>query len=172
MELYFSVNKDSELYKQWFEFDDNRKILNETYNEFCKKVGIESIKYAVAWNGLYIIPTEKDTELFGSQLQVKDHGDGAKRFKGNSKVYRAWIKRLKEKNIEIVSKPDMWHYFGAYGRSSSRIFDDEKGNVYCSITAECLEKNFKGVTEMKASEFYKVIEDIKSKRSEEKKLTS
>lgn len=160
MERYFSVNKESDLYREWFKFDDNRKRLNAAYNDFCKEMTIESNEYGIEWNALYIKPTEKDLKQFASQFQVKDYGDGARQFKKNSKVYKAWIKKLEDRNLEIISKPSMWHYFGAYGRSNSRIFDDNNGNVYCSIEAEYLEKKIEGVTEIKASEFFKVIEDI------------
>lgn len=163
MEKYYSVKPGSDLYNHWFEFDKNREKLKTMLCKFCEEVGIESKNYGSNGIVLYIISTESDADKYGTQLAKKIYEGGARAFKKNSKVNKAWVKRLEENNYELIEKPQMWHYFGANGRVKSRIFDDEKGNVYCSLDAEYRDKDNPDVVEIKASEFFKVIEEIQEK---------
>jgi hypothetical protein len=51
------------------------------------------------------------------------------------------------------------------GHSSSRLFD-YKGILYCSFSADQIEMNSDTFTEIKGSEFYKVMEEIENGKSD------
>lgn len=89
------------------------------------------------------------------------YGNGLYKFKGNSKLAKAWKKLLADNNLEVQRKPRVPIYFNSYAhRMSSNLFSIE-GKVYCSL--ELVDTNFEEVPEnmieMKASEFYKIVED-------------
>jgi len=157
MERYFIVTEESELHKDWFEYKENRSRVRELIHEFNQANNIESESYFVTDTAFYIVPTDKDKENFGQVLALPIN-DGLQKFKGNSKVAKAWVKTLKEAGIRIKHKPRLIFYISPEGgRYRSRLFEID-GIVYCSIDP-CQEKTPHGFKEIKASEFFKVIED-------------
>lgn len=159
MEKYFIVTEKSDLHKDYLDYRENSRLINEHYKEFAKENDIEAEEYCPSNKYLHIIPTEKDLERFDKVL-LKPTGQGLRSFKLNSKIAKNWAKSLTEKGLKVLSKPYIPFYFrNGFGRSRTRIFNIGEA-VYCSYEAdrnniECPE----GFIEIKASEFYKIIEN-------------
>lgn len=159
MEKYFIVTEGSRLRKEYFEYRKNLKIINEKVKLFTEKHGIEANGYC-AYDDLFMIsPTEKDSEKFRGVL-ANPYENGITPFKKSSKINKDWIKTLKENNLKVLHKPDLWEYFYVRGSFSTRLFDVDKV-VYASMRADMDIKTPEGFTEIKASEFYKIIEECK-----------
>ena len=159
MKRYYEATTESNLYKDYMDYLDNVKKVNELVNKFTKEFNIESQEYATQGTTLYIEPTENDLLKYKNVLSL--YGNGLYKFKGNSKVAKTWNKYLENENIEVKNKPRVPIYFNSFGyRMFSNLFSID-GKVYCSL--ELVDENFeevpKGMVEMKASEFYKIIED-------------
>jgi hypothetical protein len=163
MEKFFIVTEQSELHKNYFDYKENRNVLCDLYNEFATKYGIEANQYYPMSVGLAIIPTKGDIEKFDKILK-KEMGSGLREFKKNSEITKDWMQIIKTRNIKILHRPFVEFYFKHnYGKSSSRLFDID-GVVYCSFENSYSELDTpEGFTEIKASEFYKVIKDYEKK---------
>ncbi|MNR93664.1 hypothetical protein D3C72_247220 [compost metagenome] len=157
MEKFFIVTEESSLYKDWFEYKENRSRVREMVKEFTQTHEIESDGYFVTTDDIYIVPTAKDKETFGSVL-CSPISDGLQKFKGNSKVGKAWAKIIKEAGIKVEQKPRLIFYIRSQGgRYRSRLFDYNEA-VYCSIDPAPAD-NPHGFIEIKASDFFKIIEE-------------
>ena len=104
MERYFEVTGQSDLYNEYMEYKNNQDIIHNISKEFMTTQGIETDTYANQSDTFYIVPTEKDLEKFGKSL-CKSVGEGLQAFKANSKVGKAWVKILEEKDVKIKHKP-------------------------------------------------------------------
>ena len=159
MESYFIV-KNETLIEKVKEYESMRKKIDETFMEFSKEFGIETKEYYATPNVLKIVPTAKDRIRFNEQLKV----DG-ETFKKYSTMNKAWISICKEKSIKLLHKPT-WELArlidsGIY-RFRSRLFNLGDA-VYGSFEADiCFNLPQEDFTELKASEFYKAIEDYKA----------
>jgi hypothetical protein len=159
MKRYYEVTDKSNLYKDYMGYLDNVNAVNSLIKDFTNKNNIESESYATDKTDLYIEPTENDITQYKNVLSL--YGDGLYKFKGNSKIAKAWKKALEDNNLEVQRKPKVPIYFSSWGyRMSSNLFSIE-GRVYCSL--ELVDQDFEevpeGMIEMKASEFYKIVED-------------
>ncbi len=158
MEKYFIVTQESPLYHDYFAWKENRKKVYEHVKKFMTDYNITSQEYHASQNLFYIVPTQEDLDKFGKALG-KDIGNGLRPFKRNSKIGKAWIKSLEDSKLKILPKPAPIFYFeGVCGRYRTRLFDIE-GTVYCSIEPLYSEKIPVGMKEIKASEFYKILEE-------------
>lgn len=157
MEKYYIVTEKSRLNKEWYEYKTNSREVKELVKRFTKTHGIESDGYYVDDKYLYIVPTEKDFDTFRSVL-CSPVGKELCKFKASSKIGRAWTKELAESGLQVKHKPMVIMYFKRFGgRFKSRLFED-RDVLYCSI--EPYEgQPPEGMIEIKASEFYKVIEE-------------
>ncbi|OMF70486.1 hypothetical protein [Paenibacillus glucanolyticus] len=164
MEKYYMVTEECSLHKAWFGYKENKAQVNELFKEFKEKIGFESSEFYVTDNEIYIVPTEKDVEAFGSVL-CGPINDGLRKFRTTSKVGKAWVKDLKDADLKVESKPMVILYFRSFGggRYRSRVFD-QNGNLYCSIDPVDGEAP-KGFVEMKASEFFQIIEESEKEAS-------
>jgi len=163
MEKYFKVTKDSSLCNDYWSFVKNKKVINELVIEFIKKHHIETHSYGTSNDKFYIQPTNVDIQNFDSVLN-KPIENGLRSFKKNSVIGKDWLKSLNEKGLTVKRKPMVPMYFdNIYGHFHSRLFDTD-GIVYCSIEGEFSELDTpKGFEEMKASEFFKIVEEIEKK---------
>lgn len=122
-----------------------------------KENGIEANGYYAADDALYIVPSEKDAETFKSLLGATID-NGLRKFKSNTKIGKAWVKALKDAELSVARKPMVTLYFKGFGgKFRSRLFDQD-GMLYCSLDPVSGEIPV-GFTEMKASEFFKIIEE-------------
>lgn len=166
MEKYYMVTEECRLHKDWFDYKENVVHVNEVYKEFRNLVGVESSKYYVTDKEIYIVPTEKDNETFGSVLCAPIN-DGLRKFRATSKVGKAWVKTLKDAALEVKGRPMAILYFRTFGGGSfrSRLLEQD-GKLYCSIDPANGEAP-EGFIEIKASEFFKIIEDSESESPSE-----
>lgn len=161
MERYFRVNPMSGMYREWFKYKDSRNALRELYKKFSDANGIEAESFYATNKALHIVPKGNDNEKFGSILCQSE--DGMRKFKASSKIAKGWIQALQSENLEVVPKPMPILYVRSLngGRYRTRLFDIDD-MVYCSIDGFEISEIPEGWEEMKASEFFKIIEDSKS----------
>ncbi|OUS73001.1 hypothetical protein B1748_23620 [Paenibacillus sp. MY03] len=156
MEKYYEVTSAHQMHTDYYKWLENRKATWELVRTFFEEQGIAARDYAAENDALHIVPTDADAEKFGDSLK-NIFSDGLWKFKGNSKIHRAWKKFLKERKFTIAGKPAPIFYFRAGGgRYRSRLFD-QNGKLYCSFDP-APETAPEGFIEMKASEFHKIIE--------------
>ena len=160
MENCFIVTNQSKLHKEYFDYRNNIKFVDDIAKELMEKHNIET-KYYYANNESFAIqPTYKDTGLFNKMLKVPIE-DGIRFFKKNSKVNKDWLELLKSNDVNVLRKPFLMRYFNnAYGKIRSRLFDVD-GILYCSIECENVDNIEcpEGMERIKTSEFYKIVED-------------
>lgn len=166
MEKFFIVTEASQLHKEYFEYKENRKTVHDFVNEFTNKYGIESAEYYPSNECLMIVPTKADIKKFGNMLK-KEVSNGLRPFKVNSSINKDWVNLLKERGLTIKHRPMLGLYFvEIYGKHSSRLFDIN-GILYCSFENSYDKLDTpEGFTEIKASEFYKIIEEYENKANE------
>lgn len=157
MEKFFKVTEASRLHGDWFNYRTNRKVIRELVEEFKASQGIEASGHYVASNSIYIVPTENDLINFGKSL-CKPEDENLQMFRKNSKIGKAWAALMKEKGLKVLHKPPVPIYFPRFsgGRYRSRLFDID-GIVYCSLdpAGDVIPEGF---IELKASEFWKLVE--------------
>jgi hypothetical protein len=156
MEKYFEISKVHELYARYFEWLEFREKLIEIYKEFAKKAGIESSEFYPKQDAIGIVPTESDKEKFDKYFKVQQ--DRLRFFKRNTIYSKDWAKALRVNNLKILFKPSVSDYFSSY-KFQCRLFAIEE-RLYGSYSCEQDDFNLQdGFVEMKASEFFKIIED-------------
>lgn len=164
MERYFEVTQQSTLYNEYMNYKENQNELHKLSVLFLNSQGVETAIYANQGNNFYIVPTDKDLEKFSKSL-CKPLANDLRAFKTNSKIGKAWVKLLEEKQFKVVNKPYVgFSFMNCLGKNRSRIFaiDDR---VYCSFENEYdFEDTPEGFVELKASEFWKIIEDEDKRR--------
>lgn len=154
MEKYFIVTPDSLIYKGYLDYKAMSERVNIAFKEFAKEQGFETHEYYQSAKYLQICPTERDTEKFGKYFKKDTPG----LFKKNSLIAKAWIDKCQVLELESPYKPNLGFELGIYGRSRSRLFMI-KDILYASLMADCSFDNPKGFEEIKASEFFKIIEE-------------
>lgn len=68
MEKYFIVSPESKLYKDYFDYIQNKKAVHEHIKRFFDKYDIKAQYYGCLGDWLYIEPTEEDLKAFDSML--------------------------------------------------------------------------------------------------------
>ena len=163
MEKYFEVKKDSNFYKQYFDYRDMAHKVNELFKQFAKDNGIETNEYYQNTNRLAIVPTQRDRIKFKGMFVANSDTD----FKKTTPICKSWVKLCKEHNLKTPRKPCLqWDTncnLNSYSTGSRLFHIGEK--VYGSIDNKCdanieLTDEF---VEMKASEFWNIIEDAENK---------
>lgn len=151
--IYFEVKNNCALYKDYFEFIDNLTKIKNTFKQLRKEFGIETSNFYLVPTKLHICPTEHDMEKFKEQLKKNSIGE----FKKNSPASARW--RELTKDFGIFAKPRIFWYMKITGNIKERLF--HSGNkLYCSVESTGLCDMPKWGIKMKASEFYKVLEDL------------
>lgn len=156
MESYFIV-KNEKLIAMVKEYESMREKINNAFIEFAKEYEIETEKYYMTSDVLRMVPTAKDRTRFNEQLKA----DG-ETFKKYSSMNKIWIGICNEKNIKTPYKP-IYELASLINhniyRFKSRLFSIGD-TVYGSFNADvCFNLTPDDFTELKASEFYKIIED-------------
>lgn len=160
MEIYFRVKGDNPIYKKYFEWWNNLDVIKKKWEQFRKLVGIESTQF-VPKKELYIVPTENDLIKFGRFFYKQDYGNGLRKFKATSTIQKDW-ERFCNNNVKFIDEPILFYDFPIMGKSRTRLFH-YNDDVYGSISSDYIEDDFKipdGYEQIKASEFYKIIETI------------
>lgn len=165
MEQYFEITKDSKHYQQYINYQTKRKEAIEATSKFMKEHDIPGSKFML-WEGYLWVPeTSEIMEKFGKQFRDVCY-KGCRAFKKNSVIGRAFAKA----DIHMPPKPFVMDYFHDMpwwcGQINTRLFM-YKDKLYCSIAVSeypALVECPQGFIEMKASEFFKVIEEAESEQ--------
>lgn len=156
MEKFFIIGKDSQLYNLYFEYIKDLETNRKIYDDFCKQYGIEAGSYIPGKDYLVIIPSEKDKDRFMNDFTQEYWDGGGRQFKKRSQIGKAWTGVMSD--IKAPRKPGYFYIINLVGRYSERIF--HIGDIlYGSLKAECTYQLHECMKEIKASEFYKIIED-------------
>lgn len=163
MEKYFIVTKDASLHDDYFAYKNNDRDISVIAKEFMEQYGIEAKQYARSSGSFYISATQNDYEKFKPMFK-KDKINGLYEFKKNSEIGKAWIELLKSKDLKVLHKPFIAFEFSKFngGKYSTRLFDID-GVVYLSFDCGYEVDTPDGFKEIKASEFFKIIEDYEEK---------
>lgn len=153
MDKYFEIKPDCGLCKEYFAHEKAKEKIAEAFNTVRDKFGIESKTFYLYKDRFWINPTENDMEKFSGMMAKEKNG----LFRKNSVISKMWVESVK--NIVHFERPQLIYYVPMVGnRWKERMFHvGEK--LYCSVevNGEMFTPDF--AVEMKASEFYKVIED-------------
>lgn len=154
MEKYYIVTPGSQIHKEYMDYKAMSKKVNTAFVEFAKEQGFETHEYYQSAQRLYICPTEGDVNKFGKYFKKDTPG----LFKKNSPLAKAWVDKCQVLGLKSPNKPNLAFEFRVFGRTSSRIFmiDDV---LYASLRADCDFENLDGLEEIKAGDFFKIIED-------------
>ena len=157
MKRYMEIRKDCQLYKDYFEWVGNWDAIKKLFNGIKEKYGIEATGFYPYKEAFKIVPTENDNKKFESMLKKTSYGE----FKKNTGISKEWIAGAEK--IGRIKKPELFYYFDLLGyRWRERLFHiGEK--LYCSIESDGEVSVPKFALEMKASEFYKIIEESEEK---------
>lgn len=157
-EKFYRVHSDSGLYAAYFDYVNCQEKAVEALKKFEEENGFKDGSLAVWGPTIYLKSASEDFLKCRGQL-TKQSPDGGKNFKfrKTSKIGKLWAETAKE--LRFVSKPIVGFYNKAsiVGRCSTRLFD-YRGDLYCSIEADRIDMPGNIFTEMKGSEFYKIIE--------------
>lgn len=163
MEKYFEVKQNSDFYNKYFDFRDMSNKVNELFKQFALDNGIETKEYYQNTDRLVIVPTQADRIKFKGMFVANSDTD----FKKTAPMCKSWVSLCKENGLKSPRKPSLaWDSnckLGSYSTSSRLFHIGEK--IYGSIDNKCdadieLTDEF---IEMKASEFWKIIEDAENK---------
>lgn len=160
MERFFIV-KNEDLIKQVKEFESMRIKINDAFKEFSEKHDIETNRYYQRTDLLRISPTENDIEKFRNQLKVDNET-----FKVKSAMNKEWVELCKANGLTTPERPS-WELMRLVGTSlwrfRSRLFslnDKVYGSLEIDGSFELPKEDF---VELKASEFYKIIEEAEQR---------
>jgi hypothetical protein len=180
MQKYFLATKDSEFAKEMTKYIEMYEQQRVFVKQFFKDNEIEGTQYIVSGDGwvnkpfeewnknkitLNINPTEKDNQKFGSMLtKPKHHGLCA--FKKGSKIAKEFSDLcFKEKIVVNLYQPSLRDYFQSIGYSAytSHLLDNEDNSFYLKVESKNLKEDDipEYMTEIKASDFYKILEERK-----------
>ena len=136
------------------------KITDIIWDEF----GIETRSFYPRVSEFKIEPTRNDVNKFREMLKK----DGST-FKKNSLVNKRFEELVKEYQAKTPYRPMLWDYAAhTYGSMAASHFEID-GVHYGSLEIEGGgHKTVEGFEEMKASEFYKIIEDYEERVKENK----
>jgi hypothetical protein len=163
MERFFIV-KNEELISQVNEYEHMRELVNTAFKEFSDFHGIKATHYYQYTDCLKICATEEDLEKFGSQIRM-DHTT----FKKNSELSKAWVELCKKMELNTPRKPtwELRNLIRLTCKCRTRLFSLDGvvyGSYECDYDFELPEEHFR---ELKASEFWKIMEDsAESERNE------
>ena len=63
MEKFFTINKDSDFYKEYVQYQKDVKANAQAFKKFSEEHGIESTQYIPDDRAVIIIPTENDLQI-------------------------------------------------------------------------------------------------------------
>ena len=153
MDKYFEIKPDCGLYKEYFAHEKAKEKIVDAFNTVREKYGIETKTFCQYKDRFWIKPTENDLERFSGMMKKDNVGE----FRKNSVISKMWVESVK--GIVHFDRPELLFYFPLIGyRWKERLFHvGEK--LYCSIESDAEFPTPDFAIDMKASEFYKIIED-------------
>lgn len=156
MDKYFEIKPDCALYKEYFAHEKAKEKIKEAFGKVREKFGIETKVFYLKKDRFHIAATDKDMEKFSGMMKKGNVGE----FRKNSTPSKMWVELVKD--IAHFESPELMFYFPLIGhRWKERLFHVED-KLYCSIESDGEVSVPEFAVEMKASEFYKIIEDAES----------
>lgn len=167
MEKYFIVSSESKLGTDYLKYQENVKIVREICEYFLIKHGIKSREIALEINTFGIVPTKNDIEKFSYQCKKKKEYAGCNDilfFKANSVIAKDWATLLRKQNIKSLNEPNIQFYTDTIcWRGFSRLLIWESV-VYGYFNSDNEDVKIpEGCTEIKGSEYYNILEQMKCK---------
>lgn len=160
MNKYFEIKPDCALYKEYFAHEEDKPKIVNAFKSVSEKFGIETSSFYMIKNSFRIVPTENDGKKFERIMKKTNYGE----FKKNSEPSKMWIELVKD--IEYFEKTRLIFYFNLLGyRWKERLFHIGD-KLYCSIESDGEVSTPDFAVEMKASEFFKIIEDYEESEDE------
>ena len=158
-EVAFTVNKDSQFYKNYFLAKEERKKFHELAKAFFKKHNLFEPKkyYQAEFLGLELTAEQKS--LYADQIKKNDDENGMTRFKRRSAMQKSWEEDVVSKvDFDIIEKSKFW-WFEFIMRGSYSLWDHD-GVIYGYLKDNHKEeiKLADYMTEIKMSEYYMAIE--------------
>lgn len=161
MEKFYIITEESNIYKKYFDYNQNIKDVNEIVKSVMENSGMETTNYSIGDGYFVIYPTQNDVIKFRSMLKKDADIDSTSEFKKSSKIYKEIFSKLDDVNLKVLGKPyvPFNSNIRISGKTSSRLFD-YNGKLYCSIDAKEQNEfnNPDKFIEIKGSEFYKIME--------------
>lgn len=131
MERFYIVDDDSDLARSFRNYAEYKRQVINAFKEFKKKHSIETDRFFVNADMLYIVPTEKDIDRFEHEFYSKTHG----RFKKNSIYNKLWVQFCKERNIVYPGHVFVQTYFNYLNKRCSYNMFEYQGKVYLKFSA-------------------------------------
>ncbi len=157
---YYEITRENSIFDEYFQYLKDEEEMRTAIKEFKEKHGIKAESYIYAAGKLWVKPDEN--KEFATQF-CKESDRGYKPFKKTSPIGRAFTAA----SIKKAVKPFVpWCFKDHIGKMCIRLFDYE-GKLYCQYSTEFeITDTPAGFTPIKASDFYKVIEIMESKRGD------
>lgn len=154
MKKYFKITND-EFLKVYEKYEQDYDSFNEAFDTMQKEFELESNRFYVTVERFGIAYNDKDHKRYKDQYMKND----LEFFKKNSTISKRWLELMKEKNITTSRKPFCGNYMktrsmGKSTYNSHRLF----GEVYGFLDADYSFELGDGFEEIKASEYYALIE--------------
>lgn len=160
MEKFMEIHKGCSLYEDYFKWLVDREKMFDIFDEIKNKYGFEADSFYPSKYDFTIKPTDNDLEKFKGMFKKTEYGC----FKKNTDISKEW--RMAVSGLEHMERPRLIYYFRLLGhRWRERLFHIEE-KLYCSIESNGDVETPEFATEMKASEFYKIIEECEENTKE------
>lgn len=157
MDKYFEIKPDCALYKEYFAHEKAGEKIVAAFNQVREKFGIETTVFYLKKGRFHIAATDKDMEKFSGMMKKGNVGE----FRKNSAPSKMWVELVKD--IAHFERPQLLYYFSCLlGRRWKERLFHIGDKLYCSIESDGEVSVPEFAVEMKASEFYKIIEDAES----------
>lgn len=155
MEQFFEITEKSAHYAEYFEYIECKNVERECVKCFMLENDINSTQYLIRNNCLYV-EYENNKDKYKAQFK-KGTIAGLVGFKKSSEIGKLFM----QCNIKSATKPFVPLFFNnVTGRLHTRLFNIGL-HVFCSIDTEFSDKLSVpvGFKELKATEFWKLVED-------------
>ena len=157
MKKYFII-KDPTIEAQYDEAISNEEIMRQAFVQMKEEYGISTKEFYLSRERFYIVYDHVDREKFRDQMTQGGE------FKKASAMNKRWLELLKEKGITKVAKPHLAliidHDLGRCGSTMFKIDEVLYGSFETNGNFIDLPE---GWVELKASEYYKILEDHEAK---------
>ena len=158
-EIAFTVNKDSQFYKNYFLAKEERQKFHELAKAFFKKHNLFETKkyYQTKFLGLELTADQK--KFYADQIKKNDDENGMTIFKKRSAMQKSWEEDVVSKvDFDVIKKLNFW-WFEFIARGSYSLWDHD-GSIYGYLKDNYKEESKLAdyMTEIKMSEYYMAIE--------------
>lgn len=154
MEKFYIVPVGTKLHSEYMTYKQNTAQAKNSAIRLLDKYGVEAEQFCALNTEFGIVATDNDLEKFSKDLRKPR--DGVHWFKARSAFLKEW--RACAKDIGPLHKPFVGlHFKTGVGKFRSRLFDIN-GVVYCSFETDGLVEPMESYTELKQSEFWRIVE--------------